>query len=426
VSFLLPDGTMPSIPAEELEARASNLYTTEYLVRATPGEAGETFSRSGMPVQTALQKAGVQSYGYLTIPRPTGTTAYLPKSDFEEPSPFEEGKLAVFSVDGPSTRFLRPLLGPDDVNAEDNIATVSGEALIVGVHSGNVVEVQVSPPSASTTAASPVEFSAAATGGLEGETFTYDWSFGDGTTATTGGSEPVPHTFTGSGTYQVRVAATGSLESGGESGPVEVVVGNPPTTEAPGAATTPQPPTKKPAGAPGKGGEGRGGKGSKPAPSGGRKKKKGKNESSARRGGSPTGGSHPDDSAGPSPAPPESVAPEAPITLPTPAPLTLPEEPSATAPEGEAPAVSAPPTRHAPSPAPTTEGELVEGRLVGDELGPTTLEEAVGGSSEGQGSRSAPGAVGKGGVGVPVGALIVVALLAGGALFEWRRSRPIS
>lgn len=81
-----------------------------------------------------------------------------------------------------------------------------------------------------------------------------------------------------------------------------------------------------------------------------------------------------------------------------------------------------------PTPAPPSPpaGELVEGRLVGDDLGPATIAEAVDGSTEGEGSRSAPGAIGKGGVGVPAIALMVVALLAGGALFEWRRSRPIS
>jgi PKD domain len=398
------------------------------MLRALPGETPGPSEHRGIPVGDALAEYApeVETFGYLTIPRPKGTVAYLPLSWFEGESPFEGCESALFSVDSGITKFFRPPLrgNPDDVNAEDNIATPPGEALVVGVHNGNVVEVQVSPPTTSTTTGAPVEFTAAVVGGGE---FSFVWTFGDGTT---GEGETVTHAFSGSGTYQVRVTATGTGgdESGGESGPVEVVVGNPPTAEAPGATatTTPQPPTKKPKGAPGKGREGRGGKGSKPAPSGGHKKKKGKAESSARRGGSPTGRSHPDDSAEPSVPPPTSVVPEVPATLPPPAPLPLPEEPSAPTSEGEAPAESVAPTAHTPSPSPppTAGGELVEGRLVGDDLGPTTLEEAAGGSSEGEGSRSAAGAVGNGGVGVPVGALIVVALLAGGALFEWRRSRP--
>jgi hypothetical protein len=42
----------------------------------------------------------------------------------------------------------------------------------------------------------------------------------------------------------------------------------------------------------------------------------------------------------------------------------------------------------------------------------------------GRHSRSAPGAADGGGIGAPVVALIVVVLLAGGVLFEWRRRRP--
>jgi hypothetical protein len=116
-------------------------------------------------------------------------------------------------------------------------------------------------------------------------------------------------------------------------------------------------------------------------------------------------------------------------------PPPTPEEPSGEGPAEPPGCCSAGPSPDGsprPSPSPsqtqpkpsTPQGELVEGRLVGDDLGPATIEEAVGAGEEGEGSRSAPGAVGKGAVGVPVIALMVVALLAGGALFEWRRSRP--
>jgi hypothetical protein len=425
ISLALPNGLIASIPSSALTPTAEHLVSEQCVLRGRPGDAPAPTTHGGLPVAKALETyAGVTSFGYLSIPRPNGTVAYLPEQYFYEPSPFEGCKFPTFSYDEGSARFFRPPLAGDanDVNAEDFIATVSGEALAVGVHEGKVVEVQVSPPSASTLAGSPVQLTAAVSDGEVSETFTYAWSFGDGTTAE---GESVTHSFAGSGTYLVRVTAHGSAGSGGESGPVEVVVGNPPTTAQPGATTTPQRPTKTPKGAPGKGREGRGGKGSTPAPSGG-KKKKGKDDSSARRGGSPAGRSHPRDSPeSPTPATSPLAPPEVVPTLPPPPPVEPsgggPAEPPRCCSAGSPPEGS---PLHSPSRPSTTEGELVEGRLVGDDLGPATLEEAVGGSSEGGGSRSAPGAVGKGGVGVPVGALIVVALLAGGALFEWRRSRP--
>ncbi|MBS1680065.1 MAG: PKD domain-containing protein [Actinobacteria bacterium] len=391
---------------------------TSYLLRATPGEVGEWIPRAGMSVRKVIEASGVPfaATGYLTVPRPNGTVAYLPGEDFAEPSPaFEEGKSAVISIDGASTRFLRPLIPrkPDDVNAEDNIATVSGEALTIGVHNGSVVEVQVSASTTSTTAGSPVQFTAAVIGG---GAFDFSWTFGDGGTAS---GESVSHPFTGSGTYQVRVTAVGLDESGGESGPVSVVVGNPPSTEAPGASAAPQPSAKQPTGAPGKGRDGRGGEGRKPSAGG--EGKTGGNETSAQRGNAPAGRSHhasessAPSSSVPSPAPP---SPEAPPPVP-PAPTlpSTPEESSGTSPAAS-PAAS--PSRPGPS-----RGDLVEGRLVGANLGPATIEEALGGSAEGKGSSSAAGAIGSGGAGVPVLALIVVALLAGGALFEWRRGRAV-
>jgi PKD domain len=424
VEVVVPGRGTVAVPPSVLEMGAPDRVSESCIVRGTPGETPGPTQHAGVPVFRVLEHVEVESFGYLTIPRPNGTVAYLPAGYFEGESPFEGCRYALLSVESGLTKFFRPPLAgkPEDVNAEDNIVTVSGEALVVGVHQGRVVEVQVTPSTTSTSTGSLVQFTATVVGGGD---FNFVWTFGDGSTAE---GETVPHAFAGSGTYQVRVTATGTggEESGGESGPVEVVVGNPPITAQPGPTTTPRPPVKKPTGAAGKGRDGRGGKGSKPAPSGGHKKNP-KNDSSAQRSESPAGRSHSDDSAEPSAAP-TSVAPEVPTTLPPSAPLPLPEEPSTTAPEGEAPAESAAPTARTPSPSPppTTKGELVEGRLVGDDLGPTTLEEAVGGPSEGEGSRSAPGAVGEGGVGVPVGALIVVALLAGGALFEWRRSRPTS
>jgi PKD domain len=400
--------------------------------RGRAGETPQVSGCSGLPVLTAVEEAEIGPFGYLTLPRSKGTTAYLSAEELENPSSVFEGSLPpLFFVAERATRFYRPPRKEDanDVNAEDNIATVAGEGLVVGVHDGNVLEVEATASPSSTTAGSPVEFTAAASGGEPGETFTYDWTFGDGTTATTVGSETVSHPFVGSGTYVVRATAHGSAGSGGESGPVEVVVGNPPPAEAPGATTTPRP-KRKPTGAPGKGREGRGGKGSKPAPSGGHKKKqKRKDNSAARRSKSPAGRSRSDVSPQPStPVPSPILPPEPAAAVPPPRPVepfggASPEPPGCCS--GEAPPEGSP--QHGPSPSPpTAQGQLVEGRLVGDDLGPTTLEEAVGGSTEGEGSRSAPGAVGKGGVGVPAGVLIVVALLAGGALFEWRRSRPTS
>ncbi|HKZ14038.1 MAG TPA: PKD domain-containing protein [Solirubrobacterales bacterium] len=399
------------IPESSLTRGANGFVEKERCpLRGRAGEAPQVNGCQGVPVTTVLESLGVDSFGYLTIPRPNGTVAYLAASDFEE---FEGEAPPLFSVEKSSaTRFWRPPRAgdPNDINAEDNIATPSGEALVVGVHYGHVVGVEVTASTTSTNAGSPVQFTASASGGMPGEEFTYHWTFGDGT----GGEGPTPsHTFGGSGTYVVRVTALGSKDSGGESGPVDIVVGNPPSTAQPGATMTPEKAPPKPRGAPGKGHEGTGGKGSRSS-SGGSKEKKRGDDSAVKRGKLPASRSEPS-------APTTSTAaPEVAAAVPPPAsPVT--EESSETAPAGSGTETGTG-AKQATETSPSG-GELVEGRLVGDHLGSTAAVEA-GDPSSGQGSPSAAGAVGSGGVGVPVVLLMVVGLLAAGALFEWRGRTP--
>ncbi|MBS1885031.1 MAG: PKD domain-containing protein [Actinobacteria bacterium] len=389
----------------------------QFIVRGQPGEEPGTTTHVGLPVGAALREyAGVQSFGYLTVPRPNGTSAYLASRSFEEPeSPsFEGGLLALFSYNEGSTRFARPPFAGDanDVNGEDGIATVTGEPMVVGVHDGAVVTVGASASTTSTEAGSAVRFTANVEGGLPGEGFSFEWRFGDGATAS---GESAVHSFTGSGTYEVRVVAAGTDESGGESGPVNIVVGNPPVAGQPSAAPAPDPnypkPQKKTPGPapkdPHAAGHDAGGgdRGARPNARGG------------SAGDAPAAGATPTASpaaAAPSPESPPSDA----------IPPTAPE-PAAKAPSQPDPAPEQKNTPQAPAARSARQGELVEGRLVAADLGSTEAVEAASGASPQVGSGSASVAAGEGGFGVPVVAFTVVILLGAGALFEWRRRPPI-
>lgn len=206
----------------------------QFILRARAGESPEVTSHRGLPVGAALREyAGVESIGYLTVPRPNGTSAYVAGEALEEPSPkFEGGLAALFAYNEGSTRFMRPPIAgdPNDVNAEDNIATVAGEALVVGIHDGNILGVSATASSTTPGAGTPVQLEAEAGGAKAGETLAYHWSFGDGTGAE---GPSASHAFTAAGTYRVTLTVTGSAESGGEAQPLKIVVGNPPTgTEA--------------------------------------------------------------------------------------------------------------------------------------------------------------------------------------------------
>jgi hypothetical protein len=412
-----PGGAQGFVSEAELKAAAEAEPTREYLLRATPGEAGTSTPRRGVPVRALIESAGIafDPEGFVTVPRPNGTVAYLPTADFEEPSPvFEEGKPAVFSADSGSIRFLRPLIAadPEDVNAEDNIATVGGESLDVGVRGGHVLEVTATATSTSLESGAAVTLTAAVTGGLPGEAISFSWSFGDGSFAA---GTTVSHSFAGVGTYEVRVTATGNEESGGESRPLDLVVGNPPVTETPGATTTAEPKkARKPDGAEGKEARqsgARGGSGSPGAGAGG-------NGSGGGEGSGGEGGGTDRSAEEAEVTRPQGLAaPSVEAAPPGPSPRPEDRPPGVAAEVAKAPAD---PSTAAPA------GELVEGRLVGDDLGPVDLDEALAGSAAGQGSPSAAGSAGGSGRTVPVAALIVVALFAGGALYEWRRGRAIS
>lgn len=428
VQLSVPGGGQVFVAADELQPGAPGTIEPQpYTVRVRPGEAGEEVARGGLPVRALIERAGVDpgSIGYLTVVRPDGTTAYLPGSDFAEPSPFEGGKPALVSVDVASTRFFRPVFGGEDVNAEDNIATASGEALVVGLRQGNVLKVEASAKPSSAAAGKAVRFSASASGALAGEQVTFRWSFGDGASAA---GATVSHTFSGSGTYRARAMAVGSAESGGESGPVNVVVGEPQQKSKSGSAGKKNgAKSKSGAGGPsGKGGEGSG-KGSKAGSGNGAGTAPGGGAADGTSNGSSSGTGAETGTGLPAVREPSTVAPS--TVTPT-APLPLPQElaapPQAPAPEEPppAPAQEEPRLQQPPATAPLA-GETVEGLLVADSLGPLSAAELAeaAGSAASQSAPSAAADATSGGASVSLAALIVVALLAGGVLLEWRAPR---
>jgi PKD repeat protein len=218
-----PGGTTFAIGEETLRAGSEG---GTYTVRAHPGEPGEAFTRTGVSIRRLIVLAGAdpEAVGYVIVPRPDGSSAYLPGADFAAEPPFEAGLPALVSVDSGCVRFLRPLTAdPGDVNGEDNIASC-GAPLRIEVRDGNLLTVGATASSTRVKVGTTVRFSGAAEGAKEGEGLTYEWSFGDGAGAA--GQTPT-HVFTAAGSYRVTVAAIGSAESGGESTPLTIVVGAP-------------------------------------------------------------------------------------------------------------------------------------------------------------------------------------------------------
>jgi len=365
-----PGGTSYALGEEALRAGTEG---GTYTVRAHPGEVGESFTRTGVSVRQAMTLAGIdpESIGYVVVPRPDGSEAYLPRVDFAAAPPFEDGRPVLLSADSGCSRFLRPTSGPEDVNAEDIIAAC-GSALEIGVRDGEILTVRATASATKVDAGEAVRFTAVAEGAMPGEAVTFVWDFGDGR----GTGSEVEHTFKAAGSYSVSVVATGSEESGGEAVPLTVVVGKAPVvrkSEAKRGATLNQ-------------GDAEGGvaRGQVPGPL------------HSRTAGRFAQGSG-DLPSGPSPG-------------------FVPHE---SAPPGPTPEAPAPVKRESEHEA-VVPGRIVEGQLVAD-----FVDAAEASASPGsRGSSAAVAAVPSSGAGaVPLTGVLAAALLVAGAAYEWRRQR---
>jgi hypothetical protein len=452
-----PHGALSGFDGKQIEG-AYDVEARTATLRANAGEAGERIGiPAGLSVRRLIELSGAEpeAVGYLTVPRPGGSVAYLPAAEFSEPPPSADGPATVW-IDQGCTRFFRPALG-SAANAEDNIASC-GAPLAIGVRGGDLLTVEASASPATATVGTAVEFTAGAIGGLSGEGILFRWRFGDGASAE---GARVDHAFAATGSYRVTVAAVGSEESGGESAPVTVVVGSPPA--GPGVGAGPEAPKKKTrprgtgrrkgTGANGGGRSGSGAKGSGGGKGGsGADSRKGDGENgagggggrsdgigggSASVGGSGGGG----DETGPAdesrPATEPSPVPE-PLSIPEPPPSEAspfseaPLPPGATArPESTPPSPAAgvpPPARAAapvgsPAAAAPSPGQIVRGQLAADLFEPGSIAPGSPGSDATPASESFASAPPSSSGSVPVVALIAAALLAGGIGFEWRR-RP--
>ncbi len=159
------------------------------------------------------------SYGYLTIPRPSGGTVTLTNGQVRK-SESPDGPPVVYA-EGSSLGFIRPSLGEGDENAPDSFAA-AGE-LVVTLHTGSPIRVHATASDSKIKAGGKVQFSASVIA-PDGLSPAVSWSFGDGGTAA---GTRVSHTFKREGTYHVAVSATTPEDPAGASDVVIVTVGEP-------------------------------------------------------------------------------------------------------------------------------------------------------------------------------------------------------
>lgn len=418
IEFRLPGSQTKTITATEI-ANEADVTARDYTVRSGSGE--EVVSRSGLSVRKALQLAGADPdrIGVLEIVRPNGRTVSLTAADLADPPPFPDGP-ALVSVDGQSTRFLRPVRNGSDVNADDDFAIDNGQPLVVHVDKDNAVAVTSEADRTTVKAGETVTFTASVTGGHPGEVFEARWDFGDGRS---GAGGTITHGFT-KGSYNVVVTAHGDEGSAGAAPPIRVTV-------------------RAAAGGGGGKGGGKKGNGNKDNDKKDKDKKgkdkKGKGKGGGRPGhnnssnsGTTTTGTTTSGTTTTSTPPPGGVtssppvAPSVPSTTPPPV-TSPPPPPSTSAPQVPLPATPPPPPTPTPPPSASASQE-VSGTELSGPGGPVPVDPGGGGGPDGSAAE-------------PLGALAVVhqlalplglaggmlgLLLGGAGLESWaiRRHRP--
>jgi hypothetical protein len=253
VDFLVGAKTI-SVSGDEITG-AADVQGATYTLKA-PGAPGQQIQLTGLSIHGLLELAGfdpdtIQS---VQIAHPDGTETDLSQADISATPPFPEGPPLVLEK-GSSTVFFRPITGPGDDNAADEVASPAGAPLDITVQISAQLTVTASATPSRAGVGQDVTFSAQAADLPPGAQATYDWSFGDGTTAS---GAVVSHAYAVIGQYAaaVNVTVAASLGSAGASQVLTVVVGNPRKAKVAGAGTSDS-------GAAGSGtGKGKGGTGS--------------------------------------------------------------------------------------------------------------------------------------------------------------------
>jgi hypothetical protein len=165
-----------------------------------------------------------ETVSFVSLTRPNGSLSLLRAGDLADPPPFPEGPPIVW-IDAGEIRYLRPLRGPDDANAADNIGITEGD-LVIRAHQGRLLTVRATADRRTVPAGRPVHLSAEVLGGAApGHELTFVWSLGDGTRKR---GPAVRHAYATPGVYEAVVTVTGSDDSGGSSTPLRLTVGDPP------------------------------------------------------------------------------------------------------------------------------------------------------------------------------------------------------
>jgi len=186
-----------------------------YNLRERPGDPGKPISLSGLSMRGLLSLAGYNpgAVRFVQIVGGDGSVITVTGPEINSP-PFPDGP-ALVSDNGATTRFVKPSLTSGGTS--QSVASVPGTPIEMTVEGGSLLSVRATASPSTVKVGQTVTFHASVAFAPPGASFTYEWDFGDGSSAS---GATVTHQYELSGDFTARVTVHGTGGSGPRCNPL--------------------------------------------------------------------------------------------------------------------------------------------------------------------------------------------------------------
>jgi hypothetical protein len=226
------DGDTPTRSLTPAQLGAYDVNNAGYVVRGSPDQPGVTEPHSGWSIHDILGEAAVQAAA-ADVVGGDGQSFTLVGEDLDKPTTsFQDGRLPIVWTNGDVEESIIPVRSDHDTNREP--ASRPGGAIAIYAHTQGHIQVTGGPETNSASPGKPVRFQASTGDCPGGANPRVTWDFGDGGPPS---AQPT-HTYAAAGTYYGTVVADCGDGVGGAAG-WQVGVGGPGAGPTPGAGATP-------------------------------------------------------------------------------------------------------------------------------------------------------------------------------------------
>ncbi len=208
---------------ESVTVRLGELGTNDINNRQYRLRSGQV-TISGHSLLQVMNRADAESDWFdletvpsISIDRPSGSPVTISGDDVRDPGAFPDGP-PVFYEDNGATVFVMP---GATAGSSGNRFRFEQAPIGITIGSGTTYGVDLSASSTKVKVGQKVSFRAKVSGQDEGESLSFTWTFGDGSTRTTGVAR-ITHAFSRKGNFSVIVDVTGDSGSGQSGIAIEV------------------------------------------------------------------------------------------------------------------------------------------------------------------------------------------------------------